>query len=304
MVVVGQVARDLVLTVERAPGAGQAVAVGQRREMLGGKGANQAVSVRQLGMGAVLVGVVGADRVGGWLVEMARRDGIDVRNVVRRPNTPSGLIVDVVDDRGQWRYLEDLPEAVLLTEADVERAGDCFGAAGTVLIQLQQPAAVALRAARLARAAGCRVVLDGAPGDPRRRADLLAAADVVRADTREAGLLTGTTVRGGRDALAAARDLLRCGPSLVAVGAGADGNALAWPGGSVLLPLLHVDVVDTTGAGDAFVAALVVALAHGDPPEDAGRLATAAAALCVTRPGGRPDLSPDGLRTQLARLPG
>jgi ribokinase len=102
-VVVGQIARDLVLVVDEVPEAGTATPVRRRREMLGGKGANQAVGLAQLGVRVALLGVAGTDETGEWLLAQARRDGIDVSQVVRRGE--SGLIVDIVDGDGRWRYL-------------------------------------------------------------------------------------------------------------------------------------------------------------------------------------------------------
>lgn len=148
-----------------------------------------------------------------------------------------------------------------------------------------------LAAAQAGRQAGARVVLDGAPESGFER-PLLRAADVIRADARETELLTGQPVRSGADAVAAGRELLRHGPSLAALAAGPDGNAIVWPGGSAVLPLTGDREVDTTGAGDAFVAALVAALASGDGPAEAGRQAVAAASRTVTHLGGRPHLRP------------
>ena len=85
IVVAGQIARDLVLVVDELPGAGSTAPVRRRREMLGGKGADQAVAMAQLGLTAALIGVVGADETGGRLLDQARRDGVDVSAVIRRP---------------------------------------------------------------------------------------------------------------------------------------------------------------------------------------------------------------------------
>lgn len=85
------------------------------------------------------------------------------------------LIVDVVDPAGKWRYLEDLPPYVLLTETDVA-AASLIATASWVSIQLQQPPDAALAAARLAAEATAAVVLDGAPTDGRHQAELLAVA--------------------------------------------------------------------------------------------------------------------------------
>ena len=188
VIVFGQIARDLVLVVDAVPTASRSADVYQRRELLGGQGANQAVGLAQLGMRPALAGVVGEDQVGQRLLTQAGQDRVDVSAVARRPGVRTALIVDIVDATGQWRYLEDVPAGMLLTEADVIAARHLFLPGRWVSVQLQQPPAAALAAATLAHRAGGKVVLDGAPDEDCRDA-LLDVADVVRADAREAGLL-------------------------------------------------------------------------------------------------------------------
>ncbi|WP_089911284.1 PfkB family carbohydrate kinase [Lentzea albida] len=280
VVVVGQIARDLVLVVDEVPGPGGTAAVRERREVLGGKGANIAVGLAQLGAPVALVGVVGDDETGARLLARAGADGIATGGVVVRPDCRTGLIVDVVADG--WRYLEDLPEGVLLREDDLPM--DLIARAGSVVVQLQQRPEVALKAAR---AASGRVVLDGAP--ERLRDELLACAHVVRADHQEAELLTGREITSADDALEAARDLK--GLELVAFAVNDVGNVFVWDSGELVLPLGDAEVVDTTGGGDAFVAALTFALTRGDGPEAAARLAVEASGATVGHPGGRPNLT-------------
>jgi ribokinase len=269
--VVGQLARDLVLTIDGIPEAGASADAAERREQLGGKGANQAVGLAQLGVRPALVAVAGDDRIGDVLLDRARRDGIDVTAVVRRPGVPTGLIVELLTG-AEYRYIEHLP---LLTVADIERHAPLIGQQDAVLVQLQQPADVATAAARIGHAAGRLVVLDGTPEDE----ELLAYADVVRADEKEAQQLSDTP-----------RELLKKGPRLVAV-AVEDGNLFVWAGGELHLPLTGGPVVDTTGGGDAFVAALTASLLRGDPYPEVARRATAASGATVSHAGGRPDLA-------------
>lgn len=278
--VVGQIARDLVLVVDEVPGPGGTAPVRERREMLGGKGANIAVGLAQLGAPVALVGVVGDDEMGTRLLARAGADGIATGGVVVRPDCRTGLIVDVVADG--WRYLEDLPDGVLLREDDLPM--DLIARAGAVVVQLQQRPEVALKAAR---AASGHVVLDGAP--ERLRDELLACAHVVRADHQEAELLTGRTITSADDALEAARELK--GLELVAFAVNDVGNVFVWDSGELVLPLGDAEVVDTTGGGDAFVAALTFALTRGDGPEAAARLAVEASGATVGHPGGRPNLT-------------
>ncbi|MBO0806617.1 MAG: DUF2795 domain-containing protein, partial [Nocardiopsaceae bacterium] len=142
VVVFGQLARDLVLVVAGMPDAGHSSAVRERHEMLGGKGANQAVALAQLDMRTALVAAAGDDPVGTGLLRQAERDGIDVSGTSRRPGTRTGLVVDIVDRDGQWRYLEELPSSVLLNQADVAAAARLLTRARWASVQLQQPPAV------------------------------------------------------------------------------------------------------------------------------------------------------------------
>lgn len=284
VVVVGQAGRDLVLRLRFLPEAGGSAPILERRELLGGKGANQAVGLAQLGVQVALVAVVGQDDVGGQV--LAQANGVDVAQVIRRGQT--ALIVDVVEQGGVRRLLEHVPAEALLTCDDLERAGALIGAADTVCLQLQQLREVVLQAARTA-AHGALVVLDGAPDDD--DGELLRRADVLRMDGRETELVLGEPVAFVRDARQAAGRLLLRGPGLVALAVPGQGDLVAWEDGSVLLPLAD-EVVDPTGGGDAFVAGLVAALRAGAAPEAAARRAFAAAASTVARLGGRP-----GLRT-------
>ncbi|RKT54069.1 PfkB family carbohydrate kinase [Saccharothrix australiensis] len=279
--VLGQIARDLVLVVPEVPDAAGTAPVLERREVLGGKGANIAVGLAQLGASTTLLGVVGEDDVGNGLVDRLRADGVDTSAIVRRGR--SALIVDVVCG-GKWRYLQDLPESSLVHEADVMTSA--VVGADAVIVQLQQPVDAALAAIRLADGL---VVLDGvATGEQ------LAGADVLRADHQEGEELTGRCISSTGDAVLAGRELLGRGPSLVALEVRGVANVLVWSAGSEVVPLTDEDVVDTTGGGDAFVAALTFALVRGDHPREAGRLAVAAAGRAVGHAGGRSDLT--GLR--------
>lgn len=283
VVVIGQIARDLVLLVDGLPDEGATTLVRQRREMLGGKGANQAVGLANRGCAVQLIGVVGDDPVGAQLLAQATRDGVGTAGVVTRRDTRTALHVDVTDGAGARWLFDDVPDVTRVRVADVDAAAPLLRDATAVVVQLQQPYDTALHAAR-AVGGQARVYLDGAPdGDV---ATLLAHAHVVRADAAEAQRLAGRALPGVEDVVRAARELLACGPSVVALAApGAD--VVAWRGGDVVIP--HDDLVaDPTGGGDAFMAAFVHALEAGHEPDEAGRRASAAAGAVVARIGGRP----------------
>ncbi|MCZ2848383.1 PfkB family carbohydrate kinase [Modestobacter sp. VKM Ac-2978] len=302
-VVVGQVGRDLVLEVDRLPRGGRSADVRRRRELLGGKGANQAVAMAQLGWPVALVGVLGDDPPGDLVLAQAVGDGLWVSGVVRRGGAETALLVDLVEAGGTRRLLEDVPEPTLLTAADVDAAARSFARASAVVLQLQQPG-VAVRAALARAPRDALTVADGAPPDPETREALLGQVRVLRADLVEAGLWVDGELDGLADVRAAARQLCAAGPRVVCLAAGEDGDLTVWrePGGRVreeLVPLLGQDPVDPTGAGDSVVAAFTVALLRGADPGAAAWQAGAAAALTVGRLGGRPALDPEEV-TRLA----
>lgn len=287
VVVIGQIGRDLVLRTDGPPSTSESVMIQQRDELLGGKGANQAVGLAQLGVPVALIGVVGDDVAGTLVLQQADDDGIDTSGVVRRGTT--ALLVDIVGEPSQRMLLEHIPESSLVQVADLDRAAALLDSADTVSIQLQQPADTALAAAQRAQRRGLRVVVDGAP-PPGIRDDLLSSVDAIRADATEAALIAGKEVSTAQDAAALANHLLKLGPKLVALAVPGVGDLLVWNGGSELFEFADVDVLDPTGAGDAFVAGLISALRVGAGPRQAGKKAAAAASATVQRLGGRPDL--------------
>jgi ribokinase len=298
VVVVGQVGRELVR------------AGGEQREMLGGTGANQAVALAQLGVPVALIGVVGDDVPGREVLAQATLDGVDIAGVVVRPGSRTTLLA------------EGLPDDELLTAADVIAVGDQIASCQALVLQLGQPGDT-VRAALERVSDTAVVVTDGAPSDEQTREAALRRADVVRADTAEAGPLVGRELGGIDDARDAAAELLTAGARLVALAVGSPGDLVAWRAGpalgvvaedlvadprwadgEIVVPLLGEDPVDPMGAGDAFVAALTAALLGGSGPEDAAWVAAAAASLAVAQPGGRLQLRPEAVGEVVRRKRG
>jgi ribokinase len=156
-----------------------------------------------------------------------------------------------------------------------------------LLMQFEVPMPAVKTAAKIAHAAGVRIVLDPAP-PAKAPAALLRLIDVIRPNSSEAKALTGVEVGDCKSARRAARKLFSYGIKVAAIQAGDQGDLIIWPGGDQLLPRLKVKTVDATGAGDAFAAGLAVALAEGRSYPDAGAFANAAAALATTKFGAMP----------------
>ncbi len=234
-----------------------------------------------------IVGCAGVD----WRAERAlsslKQAGVDTQFIVRDASTPTGVALIQVNQKGSKQIVavsganknlqvSHLPEKVIAS-------------AGGLLTQLESPVPVVEAAIRMARQAGVKVVLDPAPAVPLSD-DLLRQVDMIKPDAAEAETLTGIPVHDRASARKAAEQLLARGAGAVAVQAGDEGNLLAWKGGESWNPVLPVEVVDTTGAGDAMAAALAVGLVEGWPLEEIGPFANAAAALATTALGGQGDL--------------
>ncbi|MGK4585715.1 ribokinase [Kitasatospora sp. HPMI-4] len=293
VLVVGSLNMDLTIRVPRLPAPGETVSGQDAVRGAGGKGANQAVAAARLGGLVRLVGLLGDDEFGARLRSGLHREGVDATAVGTLPGAATGLALIVVQEDGENSITlapganRHLDEAALirLTGGDPAR----FTADSDILLlQLEVPVATALAAARAARAAGVRTVLNAAPMPPfdDRLRQLIAYTDVLILNQSEAtALLTaaGLAATGPWPRRAAA--LRGLGPDLVVVTLGADGAVAESADGPLSHPGFPVDAVDTVGAGDAFCAALTLALAAHTPPATALRRACAAGSLATTRPG-------------------
>jgi ribokinase len=284
VVVLGGGNMDYLARGPSLPGPGDTVQGEAFQEAPGGKGANQAIAAARLGARVALIARLGDDARGAAVIERLTAEGVDTRHVIRDPDAPTGVAVIQVDRQGEKQILTAPGANRRLSAADAERAGAALRAARVALFQLEAPVGTVVAAARIAREGIARVVLDPAPAVPLPD-ELLRMVDVVRPNAGEAKVLTGVEVTDRASARRAAERLLARGAGAACVQAGEGGDLLVWRDGEEWLPWYRVESVDSTGAGDAFAAALSVMLAEGRPLEVAARFASAAAALTTTKLG-------------------
>lgn len=289
VVVVGKANIDYVARGPRLPAPGEGLTGDAFQEAAGGKGANQAVGAARLGARVALVGRVGSDARGDAVVLALQAEGVDVRHISRDRETATGVALCQVDELGRKQILSSMGANARLSAACVRDAAEVFRGARVVLTQLAIPRDACLEAIRLGRSGGARIVLDPAPGLPLED-ELLAQIDVVRPNVLEAQALTGVRIRDRQTAREAAQQLLRRGVKAAVVQAANLGDVLLWGDGEVWLPRFELTPIDATGAGDAFSSALAVCLAEGKPLAEAGRFASAAAALATTVLGAQSSL--------------
>lgn len=272
VMVLGSLNVDLVTRVERHPSPGETLLGEGLERLAGGKGANQAVAAAAAGAEVLMVGCVGDDGGGAAYVERLRHRGIDVSRVRTVAGEASGHALIAVDDRGENSIIVIPGANGLLDDTEVS-AVDVLGPDDVLLLQLEVPLPVVCSAARRAAHLGARVVINTAPYAA-LPADVVALADPVVANEHEM--------------VALAESGAEPGSLLVTFGA----NGVTWDDETTAAHEVAArDVVDTTGAGDAFCGALAAALASGVDRPAALDSALAAGAAAVRHSGAQLDPS-------------
>lgn len=289
VVVIGSTIFDLVAKAPRAPREGEVVVSTDLKFFHGGKGANRAVAVARLGAGTTLISAVGNDGIGEFLVDGLAANHIDTSWVKRASDHSTGCSWVTLLPSGNNATWVDPAANFSLTPADVERAEGAIARADALSADLEVSLDAVEAALRLARKAGKLTVLDAGPPSQCPR-DILKLADVVSPNQPELEALTGSQVSSLESAADAARRLVRLGARTVVVKLGSSGAMLVTADGPKHFPSCQVDVVDPTGAGDAFTAALTVQLAAGARIDEAIQYANVAGALAVTKLGAQPSL--------------
>jgi ribokinase len=306
--VVGSVNYDVAVRSDRFPGAGETVAGLGSSISPGGKGANQAAQAALLGADVTFVARVGTDPFADLALGALTARGVDATHVAREPETPTGLAVVWLDTSGENRIVIAPNANARLSPADVDAAEPAIKTSAAVVTQLEIPDVVVVRAAELAALHGVPLVLNVAP--PRELPPaVLAATTWLVANESEAEAMSRVAPTGDAGLAAAARAIQALGPSGVVITRGAGGVFLLDGEDTALVPAVPIDeVVDTTGAGDAFVAAFAVALAEGAHPRKAAAFGAAAGAITVSRPGAQESLptreAVDALLTAAVLEPG
>lgn len=289
VVVVGSINADLVVTLERHPQPGETLLGRTMTVMPGGKGANQAVAAAKLGAPTTMIGAVGRDSYTDVALSGLRSAGVDI-NAVQRVGTSTGVAIVEVDDAGENTIVVVPGANAEVTPELVTSAADLIADAGVLVLQGEVPAAsVAAAVASTLSARQTRVLINLAPVIELDRATLL-RADPLVVNEHEGALvlaqLTGSSAPS--DHAETARALLSCGFESVVMTLGGAGALLATSSGVLEVGAPSVSVVDTTGAGDAFVGALAARLVAGDSLSDAVSVAVRVGAFAVGSEGAQP----------------
>lgn len=287
--ILGIFVADLAFRAGRMPVMGETIAGSAFAMGPGGKGSNQAVAAARAGAKVTFISKLGRDAFGEIALDTWREEGITPR--VAQAEIATGAAFIYVNDKTGENAIIVVPGAAgTITPEDVTDAADAIRDATVFVTQLEQPVPAARRGLEIAKAAGVTTVFNPAPAASFDDA-LYPLCDYVVPNETEATALTGLPLSSLDDARRAGDALLAkgCGTAIITLG---DKGALFHNRkNSVHLPAVQAGpVVETTGAGDAFVGGFAAALARGDEPLDAVRFATVVAGISVTRAGTAPSM--------------
>lgn len=266
----GSLNYDLSIWLDRLPGPDETLRASRMEAFSGGKGANQATAAARLGAETQMVGCVGDDDRGRWLLSVLNSSGVDT-SLVRTSDEPTGTAVPLITPADVSIVIVAGANASTGI-ADADAAAGVIAAADVLLLQGEVGAAGARRAAQAARSGGTAVVFNPAPVDPFLVEAVVPLTDVLVMNRAEQVQIDAIGPETGQ-----CKTVITLGSRGAQVG-------------EVVVPPFPAEAVDPTGAGDAFCGALGVALAEERPLIEAVRFANAAGALAVQTPGAQPSM--------------
>jgi len=283
VVVVGSLHLDILVRASARPRKGETLPGQSWGYKSGGKGGNQAAAAAQFGASVSMVSRVGNDDFGVRLLEHLKSAAVDTQHVSVDVETGSGMSVAIVDAEGDYGAVIVSGANLHLSKAEVDKAERLIARARVLVLQNEVLEVTNLAAAILAKDHGVRVILNAAPARP-LGSDLAANVDLLIVNAVEAEMMCGVAVTSLSAATRAAAILSDQFPAVI-VTAGGLGLALAVRNEPPYTEAAHpVSMLDTHGAGDAFVGALCARWANGKLLTEAARFANAAAALFVSTP--------------------
>lgn len=286
--ILGVFVADMVHVADRLPAIGETIIGSGFSAGPGGKGSNQAVAAARAGAAVSFISKIGRDTFGDMALKTYAEEGISA-HVVQMDDMPTGTAFIYVNASNGDNAIIIYPGAAgTLGHTDVEAARQAIERSAVFVTQLEQPVAAAIRALEIANTAGVVTIFNPAPAEAVPES-LYPLCDYIVPNETEAAAIVGFPLQTLEDARRAGDVLLSKGVKAALITLGSRGVLYHSAADSVHVPARSSGaVVDTTGAGDAFVGGFAAALSKGMQPVDAMRFGCATASIAVTRKGTAP----------------
>lgn len=288
--VVGSFAVGLTIRTPTMPIFGQTL-LGSDFDMgPGGKGSNQAVGTARLGASSSLVGIIGDDKLAGIATDLYAAEGVDTTHLLQTPDRPTGVGFIILNPKGENFIILDMGANNLMDADYVDTAEAQIAKSDIVMAVLEIPVEAAARGMELGKKHGALTILNPAPATP-LPPSIFPHVDYLTPNESELRILLGLAPDDPTPTRALAAQLRDMGVKNVIVTMGSEGVLVLTDTIDTLVPAFKCDVVDTTGAGDAFNSGLAVALGEGKPLLEAVQFGCACGALACTKLGVIPSLA-------------
>ncbi|MBP1993735.1 ribokinase [Paenibacillus eucommiae] len=289
IVVFGTLNMDFVTYVDHLPGVGETIAASTFSLDPGGKAANQAVAASRLGCRVAMVGRIGDDHLGSKLKEQLERNQVNHDHVRYTPESDTGMAVISVDKDGQNTIVTFVGANAFLSKQDIDDVEPMLKQAKFAIMQMEMKQEVGEYLIQKAHQLGVELVLNLAPVVS-IQPEVLQLVDLLIVNETEASQMTGIEVNAANFSEHAAQALFDKGIKHVIVTLGAKGAVLKTADSMVHYASPQVNAIDSTAAGDCFVAATTSFWCKDGSLVTAVQKAVEAASLSVTRRGAQSSL--------------
>ncbi len=250
----------------------------------GGKGSNQAVATARLGADSSLVAIIGRDKLADIATDLYKAEGVGTKFLEQTTESPTGVGFIILNNKGENFIILDMGANNRMDPAFVDRAESRIAESDVVMAVLEIPVPAAMRAMELGRKHGRKTILNPAPAAPLPDA-IFPLVDYLTPNESELRILLGLRPDDPRPSRELVEMLRKRGVANVVVTLGSRGVLVVTDKIDAAIPAARIEVVDTTGAGDAFNSGFAVALAEGRDVLDAARFGVACGALVCTKLG-------------------
>ena len=291
--ILGSINMDMVVSVKRMPLVGETIFSDNFKLAHGGKGANQAVAAQRLGAQVSMIGKVGQDAYGLQIVNSMKKENINVDNIFKDNDNPTGTAIINVDNEGNNSIIVVPGANMTLDLKEINKCKEVITSSDIIITQFETPIEVTIEAFKFAKENGVITILNPAPANDIPK-ELLKYTDIIVPNETEAAALTKVRVNDFESAKQAANVFFDSNVEYVIITLGHKGAAVISREDGILIPAYKVNAIDTTAAGDSFIGAVSTKLTKDNlninSLAEAVKFANKVSAIAVQREGAQPSI--------------
>ena len=282
--IIGSINVDLIGKAKRFPMPGEAVKAKSFGQHPGGKGANQAVAIGKLGLDVCLIGKVGQDSYGDFILNSLNQNGVKTDYIFRDRHVNTGISLIYINEAGENCIVNYRGANDKIKPDEIDRVSEVIKSSDIILLQLEIPYRTNLKIIQEFSNDDRMIILDPAPFSDMSD-DMFSKVAIMTPNKVEMGQLTGITINDEEDSLKASRILQQKGVETVINKLGEMGAFLLNKDFSGLIGAFDIKSVNSVGAGDAFNGGLAYGLSKGNNIYKSALIGNLVAALSVSKDG-------------------